>query len=258
MCELMGLSFDRPVSADFSLRDFSCRDAENPDGWGLAWYPDQSLALVKEALTWRRSGYSQFLESYQGLRASIYLAHVRRQTTGGPPTHSDTHPFSREYLGREFCFAHNGTIDGFGSLPLGSYLPIGGTDSEHLFCHLLDAMTRRGERLSDEAGWRWLAATLVEINQRGTLNCLLSDGQRLFAYRDLRGWKGLTLRKLRFHEPGQRVFEDATTEVAVAGDAANRGCLIATRPLSATGWHELKPGGLAVLEGGTIRFTSEA
>src|SRR6185295_11750557 len=51
MCELMGLSFDQPVSADFSLRAFACRDAENPDGWGLAWYPDQSLALVKEALT---------------------------------------------------------------------------------------------------------------------------------------------------------------------------------------------------------------
>src|SRR5262245_25634912 len=124
MCELMGLSFDQPVAADFSLRAFACRDAENPDGWGLAWYPDRSLALVKEALTWRHSGYSQFLENYQGLRSTIYLAHVRRQTTGGLATHADTHPFSREYLGRAFCFAHNGTIDDFGSLPLGRYLPI--------------------------------------------------------------------------------------------------------------------------------------
>ncbi len=256
MCELMGLSFDQPVSADFSLCAFACRDAENPDGWGLAWYPDQSLALVKEALTWRESGYSQFLENYQGLRARIYVAHVRRQTTGGPATYADTHPFSREYLGREFCFAHNGTIAGFGTLPLGRFLPIGTTDSERLFCHLLGAMEERGERLDDEAGWRWLGETLAQINPRGTLNCVLSDGQRLFAYRDEHGWKGLSLRKLRFHHAGQRIFEDAVTEVAVAGDSANRGCMVATRPLSATGWHELTRGKLVVVEGGAIRFTS--
>jgi hypothetical protein len=32
MCELMGLPFDQPVSTDFSLRPFACRDDENPDG----------------------------------------------------------------------------------------------------------------------------------------------------------------------------------------------------------------------------------
>src|SRR5438552_6868414 len=156
MCELMGLSFDQPVSADFSLRHFACRDEENPDGWGLAWYPDRSLALVKEARTWRHSGYSRFLETYQGLRARLYVAHVRRQTTGGLATYADTHPFSREYLGREFCFAHNGTIHDFETLSVDRYRPIGATDSEHVFCHLLDEMARRNERLENEAGWRWL------------------------------------------------------------------------------------------------------
>ncbi len=86
----MGLSFQRPVSADFSIRAFSLRDENNADGWGLAWYPDSSCALVKEALTWRRSGYSKFLESYQGLKARIYIAHVRHKTTGGAATHATT------------------------------------------------------------------------------------------------------------------------------------------------------------------------
>jgi glutamine amidotransferase len=258
MCELMGLSFDEPVSAEFSLRDFAFRDAENPDGWGLAWYPDQAVALVKEALTWRHSGYSRFLQNYHGVRARIYLAHVRRRTTGGPPTYADTHPFSRVYRGREFCFAHNGTIEHFGSLTVEQYLPIGATDSERLFCHLLDTMLARDESLTDEAGWHWLWETLLRINRHATLNCLLSDGQRLFAYRDLHGWKGLALRKLRFHEPGQRVFDDGITEMAVAGEAANHGCVVATRPLSATGWHPLTQGSLVVLEGGMIRFTSGA
>ena len=255
MCELMGLSFDRAVSADFSIRAFSLRDEENADGWGLGWYPDRSLALVKEALTWRRSGYSHFLESYQDLKSRIYIAHVRHQTTGGAVTHSDTHPFSREYAGREFCFAHNGTIRGFAALPLERFHPVGGTDSEHVFCHLLDAIAARGERLQDQVGWRWLHETLASLNHRGTLNCLFSDGERLFGYRDVNGWKGLSLRKLRFHEHGERHFEDCGMEVAMAGDEHNHGCVIATRPLSKTGWHDLSPGTLVVLEGGTLRYS---
>src|SRR5262245_1996082 len=109
MCELMGLSFDRPMSADFSIRAFALRDKENADGWGLAWYPDRSLSVVKEPLTWRQSHYSKFLESYERLNSHIYIAHVRHKTIGGTPTHADTHPFNRECFGREFCFAHNGT-----------------------------------------------------------------------------------------------------------------------------------------------------
>jgi glutamine amidotransferase len=100
MCELLGLSFARPLSADFSIRVFALRGAENADGWGLAWYPDRSLAIVKEALDWRESPYSRFLETYPGLRSEIYIAHVRHRSTSGTPTHADTHPFERELPGR--------------------------------------------------------------------------------------------------------------------------------------------------------------
>lgn len=256
MCELMGLSFDQPLSADFSIRAFALRDVNNADGWGLAWYPDRSLAVVKEALTWRQSGYSKFLETYSGLRSRIYIAHVRHQTTGGVVTHADTHPFRRELFGREYCFAHNGTIHGYGSLPVERFRPVGSTDSERVFCHLLEAMAQRDERLQNESSWRWLHEALRNLNQHGTLNCLLSDGERLFGYRDINGWKGLTLRKVRFRENAGRVFEDSTMEVEVSGDTDNHGCVIATCPLSETGWHELAPGSLVVLEGSAIRFSS--
>ena len=95
MCELMGLCFARPVCADFSIREFALRGEENADGWGLGWYPDRSLALVKEPVRWgrRRAG---FHGTYRALRSAIYVAHVRHRTVGGEPTHADTHPFRRE------------------------------------------------------------------------------------------------------------------------------------------------------------------
>lgn len=252
MCELMGLSFDQPVSADFSVRSFALRDESNADGWGLAWYPDRSLSLVKEAITWRQSGHSKFLETYSGLRSRIYIAHVRHQTTGGRPTHADSHPFQRECFGREFCFAHNGTIREFKSLPLDRFRPLGNTDSEHVFCYLMNELSWRGRALDDRDDWEWLHGRLLAINAGGTLNCLLSDGERLFCYRDRRGWKGLTMRKIRWHDRADRVFEDDTMEVTMTGDSHSHGCVVATFPLSATGWHDLSPGGLLVLHGATI------
>ena len=258
MCELMGLSFDEPVAAKFLIHEFAARDVENADGWGLAWYPDNSLALVKEALTWRKSDYSQFLEGYQRLKARIYLAHVRHKSTSGEPTHADTHPFARELVGRDYCFAHNGTLLQYQELPLNRFWPIGGTDSERIFCHLLDAIVGEARSLDTESDWRWLHEKLADLNRQGTINCLLSDGRRLIGYRDVTGWKGLVMRKIRFHAQEQRHFEDATMEIAVEGDATNHGCVLATRPLSDTGWHELKLGEMVVLEGGRLQFSSHA
>src|SRR5262245_54687645 len=101
MCELMGMSFARPLSAAFSIQEFAGRGEKNADGWGLAWYPDQSLALVKEPVAWNSSPHTGFLEKYQHLQSHLYIAHVRHKTTGGTPTHADTHPFARELSGRE-------------------------------------------------------------------------------------------------------------------------------------------------------------
>ena len=256
MCELMGLSFDQPISADFSIRAFAMRGVENANGWGLAWYPDQSLAIVKEPLEWRQSVYTRFLESYHGLQSRLYIAHVRHMTTGGSPTHADTHPFGRELVGRDFCLAHNGTLPSFRDLPLGRFRPVGQTDSEHVFCHLLDQIADREDLLDSQPSWQWLHEQLTALNQRGTLNCLLSDGQRLFCYHDAAGWKGLALRKVRIGEGQERHFEDATLEIRMESTPLNHGCVVATRPLSDTGWHNFQPGELIVLEGGTICFSS--
>src|SRR5438876_33146 len=185
MCELMGMCFHRPISADFTIREFAIRCEENADGWGLGWYPDRSLAIVKEPVRWQASQYTGFLEKYQHLLSPIYIAHVRHRTTGGEPTHADTHPFSRELAGREYCFAHNGTLTNLSAeFPLGRYRPVGATDSEYMFCHLMEELACRGEHLESESDWRWLHGKFAALNKGSKLNCLLSDGKRLFTYRD--------------------------------------------------------------------------
>jgi predicted glutamine amidotransferase len=269
MCELMGLSFARPIRADFSIREFALRSTENADGWGLAWYPDRSLALIKEPIKWQASGITRFLESYPGLVAPLYLAHVRHKTTGGDATHADTHPFARELAGRDYCFAHNGTLSGdFWNLSLGRFHPVGATDSEFLFCLILGQLESRGHTLNGPDGWRWLGEQLVAMNRYGKLNAILADGRRLFCYHDAAGFKELHFRAVHIQANEIRRFQDLDLRVDLAAREGsspaapsdptdNHGFVIATHPLSSTGWHSFQAGELLVFEGGVLQFSNQ-
>ncbi len=258
MCELMGLSFVKPVSADFSINEFAKRDVHNADGWGLAWYPDSSAAIVKEPIPWRASQHTQFLAAYHALRSSIYLAHVRHKTVGGEATHADTHPFVRELAGRDYCFAHNGTLTDLPAIsPRACYQPIGHTDSERAFCLLLEDLRHRSGRLVDEDGWQWLADYLQALNGHGPLNCMMSDGESLFCYRDAASYKNLTWRYVGVHGDRPHHFEDSEVQIALEDPTSNHGVLIASNPLSAGGWEVLRPGELIVLRAGAVQFSSQ-
>ncbi len=272
MCELMGMSFAKPAVASVSIQAFSLRSIENADGWGLAWYPDKSLALVKQPMRWSVE-HTQFLEHYPGLLSSIYVGHVRHQTTGAAPTHADTHPFTRELNGREYCFAHNGTLTGdFWQRPLGRFRPIGHTDSEFVFClllaelegfeHLKEEFSRveatgcfQHAKPNAEQQWKWLHRYLFRLNDYGKLNCILTDGEHMFVYHDKNGWKNLTYRNIFLHEDSPQHFGDATIAVNLQAAPVNHGVIVATNPLSVEGWERFFPGEMKVLHQGKIAFT---
>jgi len=266
MCELMALSFSNPVSADFSLREFAARGEENPDGWGLAWYPEggRSVAVVKEPVKWGLSQTAGFLATNPTLSSRIHLAHVRHKTVGDAPNHADTHPFTRELGGCDFVFAHNGTLSGEAwDLPLGRYRPVGATDSERFFCHLMQELSDRATGfppLGAETDWSTLHAKLASTNRMGKLNVLLSDGDRLFVYHDVNAWKGLNFRRIRLREGQPRHFGDDDLALDLASpeaeSKANAGFVVATRPLSPTGWHSFRLGELLVFERGQVVYSS--
>ena len=196
---------------------------------------------------------TQFLDSYPGLLSSIYVAHVRHRTTGSEPTYADTHPFARELGGREYCFAHNGTLKGgFWQKPLGGFRPVGSTDSEFLFCLLLAELEKRDGGLEDEQQWRGLHQFLIGCNDYGHLNCIFTDGDQLLAYHDKSGFKGLTYRHVFLHEDSVNLFGDATVKVNLQADPVNWGCIVATNPLSAEGWLSFLPGEIKVIQKGKV------
>lgn len=122
MCELLALSFNEPVRPDISFRGFRRRGEENPDGWGMGFFPDKSVEIIKEPIKAGKSYLSRVVKDYPRIRSKLFIAHVRNATKGSV-SHMNTHPFQRELNGREYVFAHNGTISDFGGLPLGGFSP---------------------------------------------------------------------------------------------------------------------------------------
>jgi len=242
MCELFGLSSNRPVSPGELLCRFGARGggtADNPDGWGLASLEHGAFQLTKEPLPAADS--ARFKELCRQTHSSLILGHVRK---ANPPTArvlANTHPFRGACCGREWVFAHNGILadanrlDGPGTAP-----PLctasGDTDSEHAFCVVLDriAAAFSASDAAQDRGWLDVLAHAAEtLASHGRFNFLMSDGVHLIAYG---------------HD---RLHGLADARAALRLDGAAETAVIATEPLTeGPGWHVFEPGELRIYRAG--------
>ena len=256
MCELLGMSFNSPVRPTFSFEVFRKRGEKHPDGWGLAYYPDESAQIIKEPLKAGKSELSKFLRDYEKVKSKIFISHVRR-SSAGEVSHKDTHPFSRETIGREYVFAHNGTLREFEDwLKLGKgFRPIGKTDSEYVFCHLLNHFERRRIDYWTKDEFDWLAKKLEKINEFGKFNCIFSNGEFLFCYCDNEGRGGLCYAHRTPPYDKELKGGGLKIDLRKEKDHRQKGYVIATMRLTkGEPWEDFRPGELIVFKGGEIYY----
>ena len=116
--------FQPGCAAILLLEGFQDEIIEQPHGWGLAFYPDKSVQVHKESV--QKSMMAEIMQDYKFIRSGIIMSHVRH-TSKGTVTHRNTHPFHREWDGREYVLAHNGTLHTEFNLEDGRYRPVGET-----------------------------------------------------------------------------------------------------------------------------------
>ncbi len=261
MCELLGMSFNVPVRPNISFRGFRRRGEDNKDGWGLVYYPDEAAQIIKEPLKAGKSHLSEFLQNYKGIKSRVLIAHVRR-VSKGEKTYKNTHPYQRELDGKDYVFAHNGTLYNYPELPLGRFKPIGETDSEYAFCHLLHSIDEKRITHWTEENLNWLAGKLEAINEYGRFNCLFSDGEYIFCYHDKEGYNGLCFVE-RKPPYGTIHLSDQDWEIDLArekkpgkGEPEQRGFIIATHRLTDEEWKHFQHGELLVFKNGEMIYSS--
>lgn len=263
MCELLAMSTSRPARLTFSLHTLASRGGESGsahDGWGVAFYQGEDIALFREPLAAAGSALVNFLESH-GPPTTLAISHIRHATRGTVQL-SNTQPFVRELGARMHVFAHNGDLPGIyrsASFSLGPYRPVGQSDSEHAFCALLDrlgALWREGAVPPLEARRSVLDAFAADLCALGPANFLYADGDALFAH----GHRRLQRVSRLAEAPGlwwlQRecapIDQADKHEAGVALEGASHSLLIASVPLTDDPWQPMTEGELVVARSGRI------
>lgn len=183
MCELLGMSANVPTDIVFSFTGLMQRGGgtgPHRDGWGIAFYEGRGLRLFQDPEPSVNSEVAKLVQRYP-IKSETVIGHIR-QANVGKVCLTNTHPFVRELWGRNWCFAHNGQLADFAPKPT-FYWPVGDTDSEAAFCDLLNQVR---SAFPQPVSVEMLLPTLVRAcsayRSKGVFNCLLSDGDWLFAF----------------------------------------------------------------------------
>lgn len=250
MCELFGLSSNRPTDINFSftgLIERGGRTGPHRDGWGIAYYEGKAASIIQEACPSNQSELAKFIAEYP-IEASLFIAHIRRANRGKVCL-ANTHPFRRVLWGRHWVYAHNGQLKGVKKAKLKHFHPVGTTDSEYAFCWLLDQLHERFAKPPTEARLhRFIADRFDELGALGVFNVLLSNGDTLYAR------CGTKMCLLPVQAPFQKMrLIDREWELDVHEQLAADGqaVVIATTPLTTCdNWCRFSKGEMVVLKNG--------
>jgi transglutaminase-like putative cysteine protease/predicted glutamine amidotransferase len=257
---LLAMSFEGELAPSFTLR---CLEPGRmlPDGWGLGYYPkgEPTAAILKEPAPPQTSMRSQLALAWEQVASNMFVLHIRHATWGAL-SDANTQPFARTWGRRDWVLAHAGSLDRKPADIPGPFEAVGSTDTEAVFCGLLNRCFERGWRNLSQVDLEVAHGWLDEINEVGELTMCLTDGRDLLVHADRRGvplWLGMLAppyEKIAFGD------DDLEIDLTRRGAKSRKGAIVCTEQLSplagdanrAVTWRQLAPGQLVIMREGAV------
>jgi predicted glutamine amidotransferase len=286
MCQLLGMNCATPTDFVFSFKGFARRGGAtdcHQDGWGLVFYEGRGVRAFHDPSPAAKSPIADLVSNYPCKTLNM-IAHIRYATSGACLL-ENVHPFQRELFGIIFSFAHNGDVPSYKKsnncsaddhkkcrLNQNIYTPVGSTDSEAVFCTLLNELRNNFTELPTlPVLYEFLRTFNEEIiqshnNEVVIFNYLLSCGENiLFAF----SWPG--------SRPGSKVWNglyylvrsypfrmaklkdcDLCVDFSQVTTPNDRVAVVATSPLTEDEvWTEFDKGQLIMFDRGIPHLSSE-
>lgn len=175
MCMLYGFTSKNKFNLGPTLQEFFRESVYHPDGWGIGFY-EKTAKVIKAPY---KAINSPQIRKICNLHSNLCIAHIRRATIGERNV-QNTHPFKESINGKEWIFAHNGTVSekAFQGLKL---KPIGSTDSEKCFMYIKQQL----ECGDDEV--ETIEKAVRHLAKYGKFNMLLTDGESMYVHANMEG-----------------------------------------------------------------------
>lgn len=253
MCQLLGMNCNVPTDICFSFTGFQKRGGEtdvHADGWGIAFFEGKGVRLFLDPQPSATSSIAELVRHYP-IHSLNVIAHIRKATQGVVSL-ENTHPFQRELWGQYWVYAHNGNLPQFQPELDGSFVPVGNTDSERIFCWLLQSLRQRFDDRppAREELFAALHELIYPLSGMGIFNFLLSNGDCLFAHCSTE--LSYIVRRAPFNVAHLK-DEDVMVDFSEVTTPDDRVAVIATQPLTDNEeWISMPPGSLWLFHDGEV------
>ena len=206
MCRMLGIISRKPIPSKY-LRDFrvlaevgkvpkGAKEPGHKDGWGIVYYDGEAPMYlgVQPSNALQDEKYDVAMEKLEETKMpGVLIAHLRKRSVGTVSL-ENTLPF----INGKWCFAHNGTIYNFHREGEDA------TDSKRFFRSLIQEMESSNNGLEDAI--RRVVTDIRTNYKYSSLTFLLSDGNKLYAYRDFSRPKDEDYYGLMYAEDDQMVL----------------------------------------------------
>ncbi|EPH7747264.1 class II glutamine amidotransferase [Neisseria gonorrhoeae] len=252
MCQLLGMNCNTPTDIMFSFEGFRRRGGitdHHADGFGIGFFEGKGVRLFHDDKPSANSPVADLVRAYQ-IKSENVVAHIRKASQGQTSL-ANTHPFMREMWGGYWLFAHNGHLGDFFPEQGEFFHPVGTTDSERAFCHILNRLrTRFAARPDDDTLFDAIAGLTHEIRKFGLFNFMLSDGISLFAHAST--LLHYIVRQAPFGK-ARLLDDDVMVDFAEVTTPDDRVAVISTLPLTRDeSWSQLAVNELVMFREGNI------
>lgn len=255
MCQLLAMNCNVPTDIVFSFEGFRQRGGatdHHTDGFGIAFFEGKGVFLFQDNQACSDSPVADLIRNYP-IRSKNVIAHIRKATQGCVSL-ANTHPFKREMWGEYWVFAHNGNLKEFKDpTQCGFYQPVGSTDSEAMFCYILNNLRDKFAcQRTDEAIFDEIVRLTQSLRAYGLLNFVISNGNWMIAH--CGSLLHYIVRKAPFGE-AHLVDEDVQVDFASLTTPNDRVAVIATLPLTDNEvWQQLAINELVMFKEGEILY----
>lgn len=190
MCELYGISSNKTISLNETLKLFYSHSSKNPKGWGLAYWTDSSeITIYNEGKCANDSELLKGILAYP-IESKVSIGHIRTATVG-TVSDNNSHPFTKlDSTGRGWTLAHSGNIYiGSQLLPFRNE-QLGETDSECILLYIVDCINKKTEKkgnpLNSKERCEVIDSITEELSKGNKLSLLIYDTEQFYVYTNIK------------------------------------------------------------------------